>query len=498
MANPAPEHPSKWKTLGTWTRQLPPSLFSLGVSIVVVLILHFLPAEHALTFGEIILVGAMSFVATTIVLAEQFVHTAKDQIGVAEQKLATSNKHLEDLLALLKEDNTKFEKSSKTVAELHTELKELLNLVVELIKTTPRLEALTSTLDEQSARRVGGDISRAFNQHARAWIDSAERLKINRERVTAYCWTKLVERQLRSQSESLSQGFVVTSSEGYTNLVWECCESLSDVYSEQNLTLFLVTGMMPDEFFNWPQAELSKTRRHFRYVAHTWKGAEAYFDKISKLKTQIRIKRCILTKGGRPLTGDVETRLHALHLVNDLREVSDLWMYDRPLSANQLMALDASAVLARTIDDNNPTEYLRDFVEAESFKFYPIGSADDFKKGYLQPQARLLDTFIKTLHSEEEDALYYQLGSSSEDARISDALFFDRGSIPELAMFGVGSKQKDTRWLFGILGHLRPFTERMHINFISDITLNSEIGSCLHHIQTNSDSLAHLLMRQPA
>lgn len=495
----------------------------VGVGVAVffsVLLLSLSGGDESLSLGVSlangIVGGALAFAMVMLFFARRIVtklsarligaqEKLSEKLADAQDKIEEANGSLATSTAAIESMNSSIERHTKGLADVCDGVRELVFLGLRNLGLAPDLKKTTVAFEkeESACYELMDRVTHAFHKYANAWEYAGENRSIYQDRDATMAWSYFVQSYLRSEAETISVGRLQTSPRIYTRLVTEIARSFQQDSSgktrgKEKILLFLATAMLPSEFFNWPQAELHLGSRKLEFVPHTWWGVEEYIASLSRLSKMpsLKIRRCILVSGmSEPpvLHGGVPY----IHSFTELQEQANLWLLDRPRTHSKLKAARMTELLGAmtSLDD----EYISGFARVANFQFYPVGTKDVFNKGYFDPTGRLLEIFVRRLHSKNNDARYYSL--IAHEMELYETLFRDPDHMPEIAMFGieeknVGTEASKVRWLFGIIGYLRPFTEYMEVEFVIPSDQRSDrLLKAIDTLNQGSIALPSLLQR---
>lgn len=432
-------------------------------------------ASFPASIGSGLIAGLIAFSAVEVFLSRRLISTSSRTLGRAYANLQEANKELESGLQSLRSVKAAVDDQIEELANTSGRVCELVSLGVENLGLAPDLKKIAAALpqDEDVTPQAVGRVIHAFHRYAKAWEHGSDNLSISQDRDATLVWTYFLRSYLGSEAETISAGRLHTSPRIYTRVVTEIARCLHEDPAQRQdgskrVILFLATAMLPSEFFNWPQAEMRLDSRRLEFVPHTWQGVEEYIASLSSLSKLpgLKIRRCILVSDMTE-PASINDRAPYIHSLAELQEQAKLHVLERPMTHSQLSGAQMTEMLMAVTGLTE--EYISEFAGVQSFEFYPIATEDVFEGGYLTPSGRLLDLFVDRLHSDPTDATYYSLGIHQHE--LFEALFRDPDHMPEIAMFGIeedeaGTQTSHTRWLFGIVGYLRPFTEYMQAEFV--------------------------------
>ncbi|MBN3909341.1 MAG: class I SAM-dependent methyltransferase [Nostoc sp. NMS1] len=428
----------------------------------------------------------INFLEKTKETTDALLETAKDlsnQLNIGTENLTNTAKQIS---SLSHRADTAINSLEKTASEL-----------ISLDSLVP--DDLFTSFESGDQNKLTSQINQAFRQHKQAWIDSAKKLDLYIHPSIAYSWTNFVQICTKEGQPNNQTVEITTSPKAYTEAVTTFCKKLLDMYPDENITLFLVTAMLPEQFYNWPQMAFSDHTSP-EYISHTWKGSHEYFPSMKDLsrKDKLRIRRCILVKAN-DYKGIDKKKLPSVETINDLRMNANLYIYKDPLKYKDFSHYKMENMFAQTAKlrfsypggsglSYAPYNAGKQIIDIDNFEFYPIGTKEQFDNS-INPGGRkfLLERFIQELHSNSEDSLYYTLRDTDFDKL--DFLFNSELDImPELAMFKIGS---DQNWMFGISGLLTPFTESISLRFLAGKQLDP-LRKTLRYLEFEADSLITL------
>lgn len=470
-------------------------IFIAFVVFAAFLIVTGLKIENATSIIEAMLAGGITFVALQLNVAQRIAQIASK----VATDVGASLTILDDAEKRLKQLTDTIGPVTKDLNTTRDELRDGIRTSVDILRRVPRLEQITDGLDVPNALKVAYSITCSFESYAKAWSESAVNIRITDDPSIAHAWSKLMEIYLEEETKNLMlrtdqvpTGEIYTSSKIYTEIVSSCCEKLTELHPNERITLLLVTGMLPDEFFNWPQAEYATDSPYLEFVAHTWEGAEDYFKKMEILKGKALVKRCILVKAEKGV-GVGTASLPSLHTFDELQQLADYCILYRPMTYEMLKDLKMTEMFG-TIAKSKPSGYDtgKRFVRIDAFRFYPIGTRQEFSNSVMTPSGKLLETFIDTFHTSRDNARFYSL--THRDVTMINVISRSE-LIPEIAAFRIespNSKNHSRDWLFAVRGYLVPFTESMRIQFLAGPML-TPLKPILRSFEKESQQLMHIM-----
>jgi hypothetical protein len=334
------------------------------------------------------------------------------------------------------------------------------DVVAELSQAALIGQRLSSALGDEEGANIAIAATRSFTTYSKAWLSLSEKMSRTTDPMHRYAWVSLVETYLSNHGSQVQRGLLQTSPSVYTQIVIGCCQRLMErIAASQELTLYLVTGMLPNQFFNWPQVATSTGDSRIRYIARAWTGSDTYFAQMKVLCNSVRVTRCILVRDS-----NSERRFPALRTFSELDALRDKYIFNTPISVSQFKTLELEDVFPEVAEMS--FEETAEIVNVEEFRFYPISNTTGFEKSLISPDAKLLHIFRSELHSKGNENCRYYVMHSSEG--VLDVFFPTKETVPEAAFFGIRDKagEQTPSWVCGIVAYLKPFTENIEINFI--------------------------------
>lgn len=414
-------------------------------------------------------------------------------IGKFEKSYKETYERIEKASIVLEQNQKQLETIENNMADNFEKMNEAYKRINGTAKILSRIakgaidiEKATLGLEGDASYVVAEKIIKAFSAYHNKWFESAKNLKINQE-LSGYVWSKYLEIYLHEESNLIRKDLVFTTSRVYTDIIYNFHKILkSKLQPGEQLSLFFVTSMLPNEFFNWPQAELSSDNSYYEIIGHTWNGSDEYFRKMEDLKDSIAVKRCVL------ITDDKlhNEKFSFLPLIGDLEKDAVTVIYDSPIQYDDFKNLHIENLFTNFSKRGYSYTAASSFVDIKKFKFYPIGRAEDFKESNISPNTNMLSFFIDKFHSKKENALYKVIEESEFNLLFLDAGLSNSVLLPELAMFKITSSNGKERWICGLVGNLRPFTDTMYIKFIGD---TKPIEGILNNLERNSSELINLI-----
>jgi hypothetical protein len=429
---------------------------------------------------EAVVTGTLVFVTLQLRIAQRFARIANRSANIAEGAVSEMRKSIE----AMSETKTDLQKSIVKFDLLSGQREEIIDLGRKVFRTVisakggiPNIDEVTKPLKFKEAAEVTERVARSFQEYADAWSKQADKVLMNADKSIIYAWCRLIESYHQRQVTSLGKGEIFISPEAYTDIVFSCCKQLVELSGAGKITLFLVTAMLPDEFYNWPQEEYTKDSLYPEYIAHTWEGAERYFKEMRRLKgmkDMVTVRRCILVKANGLDDGIGLSAAPSIRKYEDLRRTGELMIHEMPLRYEDIGYARLEHMFSQmTKLKNNSHKDGKKFLGIDNFEFYPIGTKNEFKRSRIEPRRALLKAFIEDLHTSPDDALFHIMDSA--DSPVYRILSGHQELMPELAMFKIDGKiteSQPAKWLFGIVGYLYPFTETMTIRFVAGSELD--------------------------
>lgn len=303
-----------------------------------------------------------------------------------------------------------------------------------------------------------------------------------------HAWQALADAYFRGESERIQSKTFKTTSDQFTTLVNEVTQTLSETFSGNGtqtavpLMRVHVTGMLPEEFYNGPQIEYTRTGSKPLFFCHRWEDYPVLYGNEYRGDPNTQIRRYVVVR--QPDFGRVS--LSALSTLPDLQEHSGLVIAG---SAHRLLSNDLHreehAVLARLLrkapritrdppvaGPGSVHETIQAIHGFDTYGYWPIAEATAIDAaGARRTWKPLLEFFARDYHGDSlDDARYCALDDEGWDACQRDEQLrtcFEAGWTPEVALFGTRHGGAVPYWHFGILGLWRPFTRDMQLRFLT-------------------------------
>jgi hypothetical protein len=424
-------------------------------------------AKIALALGEAVLAGILVSVLFQTHIARRLISGAED----------------------LLDESRAFENARQNIQGAASALERTLEQLERIPRLDKSLEKRTPEFREVSIR-----IFTDFNDHSGSWMRLAERLNVGREPCRLHAWSTFIQQHLAHERSFLDRTHQVnTSARLYTQFITAFSRKLQEFHPEQQVMLFLVTAMLPDEFFNWPQSAYIRTSKDaYPYrLGRAWDGSRAYFQAMEELKHRIDVRRCILVKHDDCTPAEAKW-VPCLRTQQRLKSMRSWLIHRHPYTYTQLQMLRLDGMLARHQPAIENVQNIEDFVGIEHYSFYSIGEERDFQGSSMKPSGHLLEEFAERLHTRPTDALSYQVQPGGHDQGLCQFLGIESGLLPELAMFGVRDKEvaeaAGVEWKFGLFASLYPLTESMQVRFLVGENFRDAI-KLIHRLEEGAQPL---------
>ena len=422
-------------------------------------------------------------------------------VGVKEPKPQTLNtediRYVQNILQCLKAKAP--DGSSKLIVQALVEEAGLQKLdTADILYIRRVIQSLRTIAPDGNSKRLVQyrsliSANEAVDSHSNlheAFVEFGSRL--DSEHTTPHIWSTLYEVLLKAQTRQLRQGRVSTSSSIYTNFLARSCRRLKVLYPEHTIELHLVTGMLPHEFFNWPQlgivsghgdAEGADEKRRVEVIPHTWTNSGSYFSEMKDISNEIHLCRHILVR-----QNDDVGRL-PLRLTSELLDYKSRHIHPEPVDFGFLRKRKYAEIFRYTTPYT--FEQADKFVGVRDFKFYPIAAKEDLHKANL-PSQDLFHYFAESFHSSIANATYCEI--TPETMGTLDALITNAAAVPshlpELAYFKVRARgEKKTNEEFAVLSELTPYTEAMEIHFIDNLKHRPKMVELIKALERDSKPL---------
>ncbi len=412
------------------------------------------------SFIEALIAASIAFVAFQIKFSELLVKVAAERVDAAVRLIASHANDLARTNNTLNEISGDFSQMDRHLNSTSTAMHQLLSQVGAIVNTIPNISALGDGLAETDATEVTVAIVKSLNKYSDAWIKSAIRHKYSSDSAPLIAYSTLIQEILARHSSALDTDVIDVSSALYASLVIRCANVLHQNDPAFRSILFLITAMLPSEFFNWPQAELVRRDTLYKHIPHTWEGAQDYFCQMKDLTSKMVVRRCILVRGDK-----ANTPAPLLRTVERLTASKDVYLYEHPLLYSTFIKMASREVFTETTGEISAAGEAEEFIDINKFLFYPTARAQTFSDTMIRPHGRLLDMFIEQLHSDRMQANYHIVDEAF--ANQFQEYINPNGLMPEIAAFGMLNGDGTVSWRFAILGTLRPFTESMKMQFFS-------------------------------
>jgi hypothetical protein len=440
---------------------------------------------------NIILATVVTFTASKIQFLESTKRTADDLLKTARGLNDKIDEKTKDLSNTANEITSLSGRADKAILSLEKTARDLMNLNCSIP------EQLLSDFDSKDKNSIILQIDQAFRQHKQVWIDSSKNLNSHIQPSVVQSWADFVQTCIKEGQPSSQTAEINTSPKAYTESVTTICKKLLEMYPDKNITLFLVTAMLPEHFYNWPQTAFSD-HAYPEYISHTWKGSHEYFPSMKDLtkEKRLRIRRCILVKDN-TYKGKERKKLPSLGIIDDLRSSANLHIYNDSIKYNDFKNYRIENMFGQTTklrsiqSESSDLSYAsyedgKKIIDIDKFEFYPVGTRKQFANSMIMGNS-LCERFIQELHSKQDDALYYTLRDTDVE-KLKPLFNSELDIMPELAMFKL---EAEKNWLFGISGLLAPFTQSICLRFLAGNHLNS-LQNTLRYLEFESDFLITL------
>jgi hypothetical protein len=431
---------------------------------------HLDPAEFMHIF-EAVLLGMLTFLGLQLSVAKKFAAKSEKYYEQTQAIFENSEKRLADSLRFVEGANTKlgqsltfFEEGQKKIDMQLEIVQKGINLSAEILKTNPRFDDLFKTLEAAESVNLKNIIFRAFGAHAEAWHKQGQEIsELDVSEENTYflylMWGSFIRQYLLVESKDLLDGRLLISSSVYTKIVVDCCNNIMNATrnkSSYDLELFLITTMLPNEFFNWPQAEYTINKTDTIYLGHTWDGSSEYFTAIKNLKEKgVKVKRCIVVS-------DNELVIPFVKSFSRLEEICNLYYGRQEYKYRQIMAMGIDGIFEKMTGQSK--DKAKNINGIEEFGFFVIGDKQELQDVPHISAVSLLDDFITELHSDRNDARYYSI--STVDEKIKNVFFNNSSVLPEFAFFRINKLSGEDDYTFALGGYLSPYTDSLRAQFI--------------------------------
>lgn len=343
-------------------------------------------------------------------------------------------------------------------------------------------------------------LAESYAEHTVALTRHAQRNAILRTKETSIAWATHVASILGIQARKMEEGQLLLSSESYADCVVSIADNLLRSESEGTFWVLLVTAMLPQEFFNWPQTAIECGTGKPVYIARTWHGAGQYFESLQQLarEQKLVLRRSILVGA---LATDAKALIHQpwVRPYDQLRKASAWSMMNEPMSIAAMAQCKMAKLLPSTVGIRGcKFEDLETISGIDKFLFYPMGPKELFEAVKLKPEEKLISRFVSHFHSSEDDALFLPV-TEMEPEVLHTLEGTAPGQMPEWAFFGKISQaqcdlprehqQCGVEWLLAINGALRPFSQSVRVRFLAgpDLQPLKEVASLIniqsHHLR---------------
>ncbi len=465
--------------------------WDLGLSLLI--FLAYLVASYFIRDKNALEDVKLAFVTAALTYAILRMRRAEQHEAVVTSRL----NELNELRETFQHSRDDIREATEKLGILRSEAASIMHSVQDTVSNlyksvgmSDQMRSLTEQLSVQHehAAQISNIILDSHLSHVSSLLEVAKQQQVSQNNLLAYGWAQFVQAYLTDHADRISQDNQIRVTSGtYTKIVLSCCHKLSELYPGKNITLFMITAMLPYEFLNWRQVEFCTDSR-FAYIGHTWAGSEDYFTEVAQIKEKVQVRRCILVRDF-GVTSD--TLLAAsLRSRRDLENSLEYTMYDVPVSYELMELLELQEAFKLLTENTFSFENSRMLARRDSLKFYPVGPSDIFHESYIHPSRSIGDWFVNQMHTTPSDALYYSV--PKRDVTLLSSLLSEEGFMPEIAVFTMADAKRDRSSeepLFSIRGYLRPYTDSMRIQFLSNTGMPQEFKQALRKIQDYGSNL---------
>ena len=199
----------------------------------------------------ILLATLVTYTASKINFIEKTKKTTDNLLETADTLSKQLNVGTDQLTAVTEQIDTLTTRADTAINLLGTSANELVNL------DASASEDIFSEFDNKDQNKLALQIDQAFRQHKKTWIRSGKNSDISFHPSVAYSWTNFVQTCVKEGQPNGKTDEVISSPKAYTKAVTTSCRNLLKMHPEEDITLFLVTAMLPEQFYNWPQMALT-------------------------------------------------------------------------------------------------------------------------------------------------------------------------------------------------------------------------------------------------
>ncbi len=465
-------------------------LISLGIAAFIFFYGRPAEPEHFLHLFESILILGLTFIGFQLSAAERHSKESKKyldeikklsaevslKITEGENRIAETNKAL--IKSILQVNNEIVEAKNSLInsseiinkeqAKIDRQLDMVekgINLSTKVTQGKPNVQYLFDVLERDDALKTSDEIINSFEDFVKTWSRKGEEMTLHAKSVNEKyplglfsVWQVLISKYLQEENKDLLTGRILTTSEIYTKMVVGFCDMLHKIYPnpDYTVTLFLVTTMLPDEFYNWPQVEYSLNNSSMVNFNHTWDGSGQYLKEMKALKDKVILKRRIIIKKDGRVTPSFVKEFKRLH------DACNYFYLDNEIDYTQIKQWVIPELFKKITSQDYETA---DGISGiNNFKFYLCADQNHINNLGIKTSS-LLKNFIENLHSESGYARYYEI--STDDDLIEQVFFANSSVLPEFAFFRIyGKEESSGEFQFALGGHLRPYTESIRLQFL--------------------------------
>jgi SAM-dependent methyltransferase len=359
-------------------------------------------------------------------------------------------------------------------------------LILDTANSSLGVPEMTTFSDRVGSElRVGfqNRLTTAFREQREAWREQSQRLAVGEDPDVLFGWEALISNFAGSVARNIGGGDgLPATARMYTKLVIECCQEFAQ-RPDGPVGVLLVTGMLPEEFWNWPHTERAPGRVRPAHLAHAWVGApeRTYRRQIEALRDTFVFRRCVLVSpqfrqpgNGRHIDATASLRTY-------LRLKESAGMAIRPDIQSSYQQLRASRLgcLWPTITGQSHIDFdsAERLSNIDKMRFYAVGPTERFEEASYERMDKLrplVDEFVTSLHSTPDDARFCVVPPINTP--VHDG-FLRHTFMPEYAIFlrqpARPGQISAADVAFAIEGQTVPFTEAMRVRFIAGDELAS-------------------------
>ena len=289
--------------------------------------------------------------------------------------------------------------------------------------------------------------------------------------------TLLAEEYLLEESSRIASKCVLTNTKRYTKVLDNASDYLNKYLLDngnsakpKKVLRYHITGMLPEEFYNGPQIEFTSQSSEPIFFCHRWENYNEFYDEKYKGLDKVTVKRCIVVR--QPTLRRDE--FSALSTLDKLKEQADLSIMPRERRVFEKFPDESESEkkrLFRKCSFSQQEDYkilIDSLLGRQKYTYLPIIESKECCKN--EEWSNLLEYFSKDFHKYPNNALYCALGEKTWEEIKNSSLkdCFRAGFIPEIALFcGYENGKEPNEWYFGIVGHWRPFTPEIELQFLN-------------------------------